>query len=208
MTSLNAHYRVRNKLWRCALLCHKFKRRAFSDSRKKPFLMKSDGLSSTLASPSLQFEHLESRIQSPNDADVTPGTAVMVTHGALLKSYELNKKSLLPLALLITPMAPLPSLVLDRDPPRCRSCGAAFSFASAFGSFQQMRWQCAFCHTSNRFSSASYSPLPEYTSAVSCVEYIESHISTAAPVVLCAPTVIFCVDGNLRPGEMLQVMFF
>lgn len=147
------------------------------------------------------------RVQTLSNSDICAGTDVMVTHGALLKSYDVNKKSLLPLAFLITPMNPHPSLVLHREPPRCRSCGAAFSFASAFGSFQQMRWQCAFCHTSNGFTSASYSPLPEYSSDMSCVEYIESRITTNAPAVLCAPTVIFCVDGNLRPREMLQVAF-
>jgi hypothetical protein len=139
------------------------------------------------------------------DTDAHSRSAGMVTHGALLKSYNLNKKSMLPLAFLITPMAPQPSLVLHREPLRCQSCDAAFSFASAFGSFQQMRWQCAFCHASNAFSSASYSPLPEYSSALPCVEYVESHINTNAATVLCAPTVIFCVDGNLRPREMLQV---
>jgi hypothetical protein len=139
------------------------------------------------------------------DTDAHSRSAGMVTHGALLKSYNLNKKSMLPLAFLITPMAPQPSVVLRREPLRCQSCDAAFSFASAFGSFQQMRWQCAFCHASNAFPSASYSPLPEYSSAMPCVEYIESHINTNAAAVLCAPTVIFCVDGNLRPREMLQV---
>jgi hypothetical protein len=144
-------------------------------------------------------------IQLPDEMDMHSATAVMVTHGAILKSYHQNKKSLLPLALLISPMAPNPSLVLQRDPIRCRTCGAAFSFASAFGSFQQMRWQCAFCHSTNRFTSASYCPSPEYSPAISCVEYVESHINTHTPSVLCAPTVVFCVDGNLRPQEMLQV---
>ncbi len=141
----------------------------------------------------------------PGDTDAHSRSAGVVTHGALLKSYNLNKQSMLPLAFLITPMAPQPSLVLRRQPLRCQSCDAAFSFASAFGSFQQMRWQCAFCHASNAFPSASCSPLPEYSPAMPCVEYIESHINTNAAAVLCAPTVIFCVDGNLRPREMLQV---
>jgi hypothetical protein len=166
--------------------------------------------SCAMSSPEIGISSLEQsvdRVQTLSNADVCAGTDVMVTHGALLKSYHVNKKSLLPLAFLITPMAPHPSLVLHREPPRCRSCGAAFSFASAFGSFQQLRWQCAFCHTSNGFTSAGYSPLPEYSSDVSCVEYIESRITTNAPAVLCAPTVIFCVDGNLRPREMLQVYF-
>jgi hypothetical protein len=136
------------------------------------------------------------------DTDAHSRSAGMVTHGALLKSYNLNKKSMLPLAFLITPMAPQPSLVLRREPLRCQSCDAAFSFASAFGSFQQMRWHCAFCHSSNSFTSASYSQLPEYSPAMSCVEYTESHINTKSPAVLCAPTVVFCVDGNLMARVM------
>ncbi len=169
--------------------------------------MQSEGATLSIALPSTQLEQLGSVFQTRNDADVRPDTAVLVTHGALLKSYDLNKKSLLPFAFLITPMGPQPSLVLQREPSRCRSCGAAFTYASAFGSFQQMRWQCAFCHTSNAFTAASYSPLPEYSSDISCTEYIESHISMNAPAVLCAPTIVFCVDGNLRPQEMLQVDF-
>jgi hypothetical protein len=167
--------------------------------------MESNGLPSCPAFPCLQPVQSGDAIQPPDDADVRAETAVMVTHGALLKSYDANKKSMLPLAMLITPMAPQPSLVLHREPPRCRTCGAAFSFASAFGSFQQMRWHCAFCHTSNSFTSASHNTLPEYSPAMSCVDYTESHINTDAPAVLCAPTVIFCVDSNLRPREMMQV---
>jgi hypothetical protein len=67
------------------------------------------------------------------------------------------------------------------------------------------------CDGSARFAtlvmhspSASYSPLPEYSSAMLCVECIESHINTNAAAVLCALTVIFCVDGNMRPRKMLQ----
>jgi hypothetical protein len=167
--------------------------------------MESGRLSSFSPSISRPEEHTRDTIQQPEVVDVSSATASMVTHGALLRSYDLNKRSLLPLAFFITPMAPQPSLVLHREPPRCRSCCAAFSYASAFGSFQQMRWQCAFCHTSNRFISASYSPSPEYSPVMSCVEYVESHINTAAPAMLCAPTVVFCVDGNLKQQEMLQV---
>jgi hypothetical protein len=167
--------------------------------------MESNAPASCPAFPSLQPAQSGDAIQPLDDADVRAETAVLVTHGALLKSYDANKKSMLPVAMLITPMAPQPSLVLHREPPRCRTCGAAFSFASAFGSFQQMRWHCAFCHSSNSFTSASYSQLPEYSPAMSCVEYTESHINTKSPAVLCAPTVVFCVDGNLRPREMLQV---
>ncbi len=148
---------------------------------------------------------MHNSIQQPDDVDVSSDSASMVTHGALLKSYDLNKKSMLPLAFLITPLAAEPSLVLHREPPRCRSCSAAFSYASAFGSFQQMRWQCAFCHSSNRFASNGYNPSLEYSPAISCVEYVEPHINTHAPAVLCAPTVVFCVDGNLKQQEMMQV---
>lgn len=161
--------------------------------------------SSLLSSKSQPGDLVHDTIQQPKDVEVSSDTASVVTHGALLKSYDLNKRSMLPLAFLITPIAPQPSLVLQREPLRCRSCSAAFSYASAFGSFQQMRWQCAFCHTSNRFTSASYSPSPEYSPAMSCVEYVQSHINTDAPAVLCAPTVTFCVDGNLKLQEMLQV---
>ena len=167
--------------------------------------MESSVLPSSFPLSSSRSVQMRDTIHHPEDVNDSPASASMVTHGALMKSYDVNKKSLLPVAFLITPMAPRPSLVLEREVPRCRCCGAAFSYASAFGSFQQMRWQCAFCHSSNRFTSASYSPLPEYSSDISCVEYVESHINTDAPAVLCAPTVVFCVDGNLKQQEMLQV---
>jgi len=129
----------------------------------------------------------------------------MVTHGALLKSYNLNKKSMLPLAFLITPMAPQPSLVLRREPMRCQSCDAAFSFASAFGSFQQMRWQCAFCHASNSFPSASYSPLPSIRLLCPALSTLSR---TSIPMQLrCSalPPSFFVSTEILRPREMLQV---
>lgn len=80
------------------------------------------------------------------DTDAHSRSAGMVTHGALLKSYNLNKKSMLPLAFLITPMAPQPSVVLRREPLRCQSCDAAFSLPAHLVPFSR-------CDGSARFAT-------------------------------------------------------